>query len=124
MVACNGQLELCGLEVRCIIGDLPEERLHEQVLVLDVTLVLDLSQVLVSDALQDTVDYVTVAKAIRETLKAKQFRMIETAAACAAEVCLRQPRVAAVKVRVEKAGAVAGLRAAAVTVERQREGVR
>jgi len=124
MAACNAQLELCGLEVRCIIGDLPEERLREQVLVLDVTLSLDLAQVLISDALQDTVDYVTVAEAIRETLKVKQFRMIEAAAVCAAEVCLRQPRVQVAKVRVEKAGAVAGLRAAAVTVQRQQEGVR
>jgi len=124
MATCNAQLELCGLEVWCIIGDLPEERLREQVLVLDVTLSLDVSQLLVSDALQDTVDYVTIAEAIRETLKVKQFRMIEVAAACAAEVCLRQPRVEAVKVRVEKTGAVAGLRAAAVTVERQWEGVR
>jgi len=117
----NGQIALCGLEVRCIIGDLPEERLREQILMLDITLSLDLSHVLVSDALSDTVDYVAVSEAIRETLRAKQFRMIESAAACAAEVCLRQPRVEAVKVRVEKSGAVPGLRAAAVTVERQRE---
>jgi dihydroneopterin aldolase len=120
MMAGKGQLELCGLEVRCIIGDLPEERLCEQVLVLTVTLSLDLSPVLASDALQDTVDYVELSEKIREALRAKQFRMIESAAACAAHVCLLHARVDAVKVRVEKAGAISGLRAAAVTVERKK----
>jgi dihydroneopterin aldolase len=46
--------------------------------------------------------------------------MIESAAACAAHVCLLHARVDAVKVRVEKAGAISGLRAAAVTVERKK----
>jgi dihydroneopterin aldolase len=122
MKAGNGQLELCGLEVACIIGDLPEERLCEQVLVLDVTLSLDLSPVLASDALQDTVDYAALAEALRVALRAKQFRMIESAAACAAHVCLLHARVDAVTVRVEKAGAIPGLRAAAVTVERKKGG--
>jgi FolB domain-containing protein len=119
MASGNGQLALCGLEVRCIIGDLPEERLREQLLVLDLTLSLDFSRVLVSDAVQDTVDYVAVAEEVRE-----QFRMIESAAACAAEVCLRHARVDVVKVRVEKSGTVPGLKAAAVTLERKREAAR
>lgn len=117
MMAGNGQLELCGLEVKCIIGDLPEERLCEQVLVLNVQLSLDLSPVLVSDALQDTVDYVELSETIRAALRAKQFRMIESAAACAAHVCLHHARVNAVTVRVEKSGAIPGLKSAAVTVE-------
>jgi len=119
-MAGKGQLELCGLEVTCIIGDLPEERQREQVLVLNVTLALDLSPVLASDALQDTVDYVELSETIRETLRVKQFRMIESAAACAAHVCLLHARVDAVTVRVEKSGAIPGLKAAAVTVERKK----
>lgn len=119
-MAGNGQLELRGLEVKCIIGDRPEERLCEQLLVLDVQLSLDLSPVLASDALQDTVDYVELSETIRETLRAKQFRMIESAAACAAHVCLRHARVDAVTVRVEKSGAIPGLKAAAATMERKK----
>jgi dihydroneopterin aldolase len=118
MKTTNGQLELCGLEVRCIIGDRPEERVCEQALMLDVVLTLDMSDVLASDVLNDTVDYVAVANDIRMALVAAQFRMLEAAAECAAQVCLRHARVAAVCVRAEKAGALLGLRAAAVTVVR------
>ncbi len=114
----RGQLELCGLEVRCIIGDRPEERVCEQTLMLDVVLTMDMSDVIAGDALNDTVDYVSIAADIRTALEAAQFKMLEAAAECAAQVCLRHARVDAAGVRVEKAGAVSGLRAAAVTVER------
>jgi dihydroneopterin aldolase len=114
----TGQLELCGLEIRCIIGDRLEERVCEQTLVLNVGLTLDMSDVFASDALRDTVDYVAVAEDIRKALVGAQFRMVEAAAECVAQVCLRHARVDAVCVRVEKAAAVSGLRAAAVTVER------
>ena len=120
MKTTNGQLELCGLEVRCLIGDRPEERVCEQTLVLDIVLTLEMSAVLASDALCDTVDYVAVADGIRAALVAGQFRMIESAAECAAQVCLRHTQVEGVCVRVEKAGAVPGLRAAAITVERRK----
>ena len=118
MKTTNGQLELCGLEVRCIIGDRPEERVCEQKLIVDVVLTFDMADVLASDALNDTVDYVAVADALRDELRTAQFKMVESAAECVAQVCLRHARVNTVCVRVEKVGAVPGLRAAAVTVER------
>ena len=113
----QGKLELCGLEVSCVIGDRADERAREQTLTLEVSLTLDLAAVAASDALEDTVDYVSLADAIRASLKAGRFKMLESAAVCAAQVCKRQPGVSAVAVRVEKAGAVPGLRAAAVSIE-------
>ena len=116
------RLELCGLEVACVIGDLPEERGREQRLTVDVSLALDLSAAAASDALADTVDYAALAEAIRAALRQARCHMIERAAGCVARVCLADPRVAEVRVRVEKAGAVAGLRAAAVEITRGRGG--
>jgi dihydroneopterin aldolase len=115
------RLELLGLEVACVIGDLPEERRREQRLVVDVSLACDLAAAAASDALRDTVDYAALSEAIRQALRAARCHMIERAAECAARVCLADPRVRAVRVRVEKAGAVPGLRAAAVVLTRARE---
>jgi len=112
-----GKLELCGLEVCCVIGDRADERAREQVLVLDVSLTLDFAAVAASDALEDTVDYVALAEGIRAALRSGRFRMIESAAACAAQVCMNTPGVSGASVRVEKAGSVPGLRAAAAVVE-------
>lgn len=117
-------LELSGLEVSCIIGDLPEEREREQVLRLDVGLELDLSVAGRSDRLEDTVDYAALAGEIDGALKAGRYSMIEAAAERVAEVVLGDGRVRGVRVRVEKRGAVAGLAAAVVKIRRERsEGV-
>ena len=112
------QLELCGLEVSCIIGDLPDERINEQVMRIDAVLFLDLRKAARSDDLDDTVDYAEICDDIRSVLKRAECRMIERAADCVAFVCLRDPRVARVRVRVEKRERVDGLRAAAVVIER------
>lgn len=114
------RLELCGLEVACVIGDLPEERVREQVLIVDVSLALGLSAVAGSDALCDTVDYVALSASIREALRQSRCRMIECAAECVARACLADSRVAEARVRVEKPGVIPGLRAAAVVITRKR----
>ena len=114
------KLELRGLEVRCVIGDLPTERDREQVLTLDVTLACDLSAVCASDRVEDTVDYAVLAETIRDALRQARFRMIESAASRVAAVCLEAPRVSEVWVRIAKPGAVAGLREAAVELVRRR----
>lgn len=114
-------LELLGLDVACIIGDLPEERNREQRLRVDVALTCDLAAAGASDALRDAIDYAALSEAIRQTLRAARCRMIERAAECVARACLADPRVRQVRVRVEKAGAVPGLRAAAVVLTRGQE---
>ena len=118
----NDRLELRGLEVECIIGDLPEERGREQRLLVDVSLVCDLAAAGASDALCDTVDYAALAHAVRAALRQARCHMIECAAERVAQVCLADPRVAGVRVRVEKSGVVPGLRAAAVEIVRGRDG--
>jgi dihydroneopterin aldolase len=120
----SDRLEILGLEVACVIGDLPEERGREQRLLVDVSLACDLAAAGASDALRDTVDYAALAGAIRETLRAARCHMIERAAERVARVCLADPRVREVRVRVEKQGAVPGLRAAAAVVTRVREQVK
>lgn len=121
MSSTSDRLALLGLEVRCVIGDLPEERGREQSLVMDVSLACDLSLAGAHDVLEETVDYAALAEAIRVDLQQARCRMIEHAAERVARVCLAQARVTEVTVHLEKAGAVSGLRAAAVTITRQQQ---
>lgn len=114
----SDKLEICGLEVSCIIGDLPDERINEQTLIIDVALSMDLRAAAKSDNLDDTIDYAELCEDIRSVLRRAECRMIERAADCVAFVCLRDSRVKSVRVRVEKSESVPGLRAAAVTIER------
>ena len=68
-----------GIEVECIIGDLPEEREREQTLVVDAELEIP-DRAAETDALADTVDYAAAAERVRAALKAAECRMIERAA--------------------------------------------
>ena len=111
-------LRLNGIEVVCIIGDQPEERLREQRLVVDATLELDLSVAAASDALADTVDYAALSRRIRERLRGAKCRLVERAAALAADECLADPRVLRVTVVVRKSGSVPGLASAEVILSR------
>ena len=112
------QLKLNGIEVECIIGDLPEERESEQRLLVDVALDIGLADAAESDRLEDTVDYALLVGNIREALEDAQCRLLERAAGVVADVCLSDPRVERVTVGVRKFGSVSGLGSAEVKVTR------
>ena len=112
------QLRLNGIEVECIIGDLPEERESEQKLLVDVALDIDLVDAAESDRLDDTVDYSILVGNIREALEDAKCRLLERAAGVVADVCLSDPRVERVTVGVRKFGSVSGLGSAEVKVTR------
>ena len=72
-------LELNGIEVECIIGDMPEERERMQRVVVDASLEI-CDDAALSDALNDTVDYAELVESIRSALIETMCRMIERAA--------------------------------------------
>ena len=111
-------LRLNGIEVTCIIGDLPEERQREQRLVVDAALELDLSAAAASDALADTMDYAALTRRIRERLRGAKCRLVERAAALVLEECLADARVMRATVAVRKSGCVPGLASAEVVLSR------
>ena len=99
------RLELKAIDVTCVIGDLPEERVTPQRLAVDVALTIP-ARAAETDDLADTVDYATLTADIRAALVAARCRLIERAAKVVAEVCLRNPLVESAEVRVLKTGSV------------------
>ena len=109
-------VELNGLAVDCVIGDLPDERTREQRLVVDVALEGDFARASSSDDLADTVDYAALAHRIESALRSAKCRLVERAAAIVADACLVDARVERVTVRVTKPGCVENLASASVKV--------
>ena len=107
-------LELNGLEVDCIIGELPDERIRKQRLTIDAKLEIA-SASADSDDLSDTVDYAALGDVIRAALVSAECKMIERAAKVVYEICVSDPKVRSATVKVTKAGAVAGLASASVS---------
>ena len=108
------KLELNGIDVECVIGERPEERVTPRRLRVDVGLEIP-DRAAETDELADTVDYAKLTEQIREALVAARAKMIEHAAKVVAEVCRRDVRVAAVTAKVTKAGAIPHLESASAT---------
>jgi len=115
------KIEIGGLTVPCVIGDLPEEREKEQPLVVDAALEIG-DGAAESDRLSDTVDYSALAPKIAAALKAAKCRMIERAAKIAWDACMSEKNAVSAKVRVTKKGAVPGV--ASATAEYSGAGMR
>ena len=108
-------LELNGIDVDCIIGELPDERVRNQRLMVDVKLEIGEASSL-SDDLNDTVDYAALTESIRSALVSAECRMIERAAKVVHDVCMADAKVRSAMVKVTKTGAVSHLVSASVTL--------
>ena len=110
------KLELNGIDVDCIIGERPDERTRTQRLRVDVVLTID-DTAAETDELADTVDYAALTEEIRTALVEAKCKMIERAAKIVCDLCLKDAKVSAAKVRVTKSGAIEHLESAAAIIE-------
>ena len=102
-----------GLEVAAGIGVHDHELGRLQRLVIDVSLELTPAAV---ERLADTINYETVAEAARAIVAEGHVGLVETFAERLALACLEDPRVLAVRVRVDKPEALPGADAAGCEV--------
>ena len=111
------------LLVRGIVGINPEEREHEQDILVNATLWADTRPAAASDAIEDAVNYRSVAKAMIAHIREGRPHLVERLAAELAGICLAaDPRVAEVEVAVEKPGALRYARSVGVVIRRRRDG--
>lgn len=99
------------------------ERSLGQRFYLDIVFTADIGTALASDALGDSVHYGDVIKAATRTFTAREYNLIEAAAAAVGDALLAQfPKIVAVSVTVHKPAApvAAILDMISVTVERSR----
>ena len=105
------KLKLNGIQVNCIVGERPDERVREQELRVDVELEIS-DRAAETDELGDTVDYAALADRIRAALVAAKCKMIERAAKVVYDICRAEAKVLSATVTVTKTGAVPGLESA------------
>ncbi len=110
------------LELDCIVGLRPDERVHQQRVRLDLGLHADVAQAGRTGRISLTADYDQVAHEVEALLSFRRYHLIEMAAEEVAAMLLGiHDGVQRVDVRIEKPGALAGrARAASVEVKRRR----
>jgi dihydroneopterin aldolase len=104
----------------CVLGARASERGTRRPVLVDVTLFCDLRAAAATDRLEETVDYSSVAQAVRRAIRESSFHLVEALAGKVCRVCLAFDRVKEVEVTVAKIGAL-GLRShAQVCLRRKR----
>jgi FolB domain-containing protein len=112
------QIFITDLVARGILGINDWERKQPQEILINIVLFADLHKAGASDDLQDSVDYRAVTKKVLAHAETAQRLTVEALAADLAAICLEQPGVEKVRLRVEKPGAVRFSRSVGVEIER------
>jgi len=109
------------LLVRGSVGVNDWERTNRQDILVNIELTADLAPAGVSDDVEDSVNYRTIAKDVIEQVEGSSRFTVEALAADIAALCLRNSRVQSARVRVDKPGAVRFARSVGVEIERRRD---
>lgn len=107
------------LSARGIIGINDWERERPQEIRINLTLFTDLRQAGESDNLEHSVNYRSVSRKVQAHAETAQRLTVEALAADLAKLCLDDPAVEKVIVRVEKPGAVRFAQSVGVEIERK-----
>ena len=117
----SDEIQVRDLLVRGILGIQDWERRQPQDILINVTLFVDVKRAGKSDSVDDSVNYRTITKHVIEHVESVKRFTIEALATDIAHLCLEDPRVTRVRVRVEKPGALRFARSVGVELERGRE---
>ena len=117
------RIAIRGIEVFARHGVLASEKENGQTFLVDVELFLDLSEAVLSDRLEDTVDDGELAQRIHDIVASERWDLIEKVAGRVAEVAMQDRRVSQVNVTVHKPEAPIAVSFGdlAVTLPRTRE---
>lgn len=109
------------LELRAIIGINDWERLHPQDIRVDLVLFVDTRRAASSDSIEDSLDYRALTKAVIELVEGSSYRLVEALAEAIARLAVERFAAAAVRVRLEKPGALRHAASVGVEIERRPE---
>ena len=111
---------LRDLRIETTIGIYDWERRVRQTVVLDIEMGTDISKAAASDKIEDTLNYKAVAKRIIAFVSESEFELVETLAERVADILLHEFSVPWCRLRLNKQGAVRGVRDVGVVIERGR----
>lgn len=112
------QVFIRDLSVRGVIGIHDWERDVRQEITINLSLFGDFHLASKSDQIEDCINYQTLAEKVSAHAESAHRFTVEALAADLADICLAEPNVRKVRVRVDKPGAIRFARSVGVEIER------
>ena len=107
------------LRVKTLVGIFEWERRIRQEIRLDIEMGFDIRTASGSDDIKDALDYKAVAQRVKTHVEESEFQLVEALAESIATLVLKEFPVSAVKVALNKTGAVTDARDVGVIIERK-----
>jgi 7,8-dihydroneopterin aldolase/epimerase/oxygenase len=108
------------LEIEALLGIYPEEKTNKQRVVINIDLSVKEGDNPLSDDIKNVVSYEIVVKKVEDIIAKGHIGLAETLAELIAASCLKDKRVMAARVRVEKPNVIKKARSVGVEIERVR----
>ena len=108
------------LEVEALLGIYAEEKTNKQRVVINIDLSVKEGDNPLSDDIKNVVSYEIVVKKVEDIIAKGHIGLAETLAELIAAACLKDKRVMAARVRVEKPNVIKKARSVGVEIERVR----
>ena len=108
------------LEIMALIGIYDHEKVKPQRIIVNIDLSVHEAEGPVTDEISHVVSYEIIAKKVEAIVAEGHVNLVETLAEKFAEACLRDKRVAAARVRIEKPDIIPNARSVGVEIERSR----
>jgi dihydroneopterin aldolase len=118
MISMSDTVFIEDLRIETVIGIYDWERKIRQVVALDLEMAFDNRKPAASDRIEDTLDYKAVSKRLIAFVEASHFELVETLAERCAEIVLNEFKVAWLRLKLAKPGAVRGSKSVGVVIER------
>lgn len=115
------KLFIRGLEVETIVGIHAWERQLQRPLIFDLDLGVDTREAASTDRVRDAVDYAAVSERVRALATELQPALLETLAERIARALFDEFPIQTLRLSIDKPGAVAGVKAIGVEIDRRRE---
>ncbi len=109
---------LRDLKVDAIIGIFEWERRVKQTISLDLDMATDIHKAAQSDAIEDTLNYKAVAKAVIHFVENSDFQLVETLAERVVALVMDEFNIPWMRLQINKKGAIRGARDVGVIIER------
>ena len=109
---------LHDLAVECVIGAWDWERDILQTVYIDLDMAWDIEKAGNSDALEDTLSYKDISKAVSALVIARKFKLVEAMATEISQLLREQYQVSWCRVKINKRGAVSSAGDVGVVIER------
>ena len=106
------------LNIDTVIGIYDWERRIKQTVCFDLEMATDIRKAAASDAIEDTLDYKSVAKRLIQFVGESRFQLVETLAERVAETVITEFNVPWVRVSLNKKGAVRHAAGVGILIER------